>query len=584
MAEERNSLTSRAAFRWIWRGYMKAQAPLFAAALLAMAIEGGMLGLLSYMMKPMFDQVFISAQRAAIYSIAGIFFAIFCIRAISTVLQKWLLAKGLERISAELRQQIFTHVLSLDGDFHRKMPQGYLMQRIEGDVTQLKIVLAGVIRGYGRDVVALIALTAVAIQIDWRWALVASVGIPALIAPTAFVQKYVRREAQIARETAAKLSNHISESLTAIEEVKLNTIETYQTKRYLDLNTRAVHAETRSALGQSIIPGLIDIMAGIGFLAVLAYGAVEIIDGHKTVGDFMAFFTALGLAFDPLRRLGGLSGQWQIGITVIERMSEILSAKSIITAPAEPVKPQIGPQEIVFDQVNVAYGEKPVLRDISFRAAPGTVTAIVGPSGAGKTTLFKAIGRLIPLSSGQIRFNGHDIAAYSLTDLRAMLSMVGQEALLFDETLRDNLCFDQAIEAEQFEAVLKDAHIDRFASRLPNGLDTRLGVRGSALSGGQRQRVAIARALLRDTPILLMDEATSALDAQSEQIVQAALERLSKGRTTMVIAHRLSTVRNADHIVVLNEGHLVEEGNHDTLLEKGGLYAQLIQMQFDRSE
>jgi ABC-type multidrug transport system fused ATPase/permease subunit len=570
--------------RWIWQNYLRRSWGIFLVAVAFMAVEGSMLGLMSYMMKPMFDRVFVAGESDAVTVVGLIFLGIFIARAIASMTQKVLLARLSERACAMIRVDLLRHVLGLDGTFFQSFSPGYLMQRIEGDVAALKTTWIGIITGYGRDVIALLALGAVALSIDWQWTLIACIGIPVLVAPTAIVQKFIRKNARAAREMAGRLSNHLNEVLTGISDVKLNTIEEYQTDRYRALNAQNVHVETRSVTGQAAIPALIDIMSGIGFMGVLIYGGHAIIAGEKSIGDFMAFFTALGLAFEPLRRLGAISGQWQAAAAAIERIQEIFAHVSSITDPSDPKPAPTGVPHVNFSNVSLAYGTQDVLRNVSFRAPAGKVTAIVGPSGAGKTTLFNALSRLSDVSAGQITIDDTDIKDLKLGDLRGLLSVVGQDALLFDESLKDNITLGGDADPENLKAALKNAHVSEFTDRLPDGLATRLGPRGSALSGGQRQRVAIARALLRDTPILLLDEATSALDAQSEHVVQQALQDLSQGRTSLVIAHRLSTIQHADLIVVMDQGRVIETGTHAELLEKGGVYASLVKMQFQGTD
>ena len=307
----------------------------------------------------------------------------------------------------------------------------------------------------------------------------------------------------------------------------------------------------------------------------------EIVGGDKTVGDFMSFLTAMILTFQPVKRLGAMAGTIQTAAASLERVFDLLDTPPTIDDPAQPVARPTGPYDVHLKNVSFAYGDLPVLRDVSFTAAAGKTTALVGASGAGKTTIFKALTRLVDPDQGQITIGGVDGRQMGLADLRGLFSTVTQDALLFDETLHENIVLgEDSVAPDRLANVLDAARVSPFLDQLPMGLDSRVGPRGSALSGGQRQRVAIARALLRDTPVLLLDEATSALDTESEKLVQQALDRLAQGRTTLTIAHRLSTVRNADKIIVLDGGRVVEQGTHDTLLEAGGRYADLYNMQF----
>lgn len=565
---------------WLWRSYLRRHIWLLLVALAFMAVEGGMYGAISYMMKPMFDQIFIGGRSDLLTWVGLAILGIFCLRAVASAVQKVLITRLGEVTAAEIRQDLVTHLMTLEGQFHQTHSPGHLMQRIQGDVGSVNKVWSTLITGIGRDVIALVSLAAVAFGIDWRWTLVALVGVPVMVVPVVFLQRYVRRHARISRDIAAGLSVRLNEIFHGIVPIKLNRLERYQAKRYRKLTRKRIKLEIKTTMGQAMIPGLVDIMAGVGFFGVLLYGGREIIEGTKTVGDFMAFFTALGLTFEPLRRLGAISGVWQVAASAIERLRELLETQPALKSPASPKPVPQGAPEIVLDDVHLTYGEMPVLRGTSLVAEAGKTTALVGASGAGKSTVFNLITRLVDVESGRVTIGGTDVRDMDVTALRGLFSVVSQEALLFDETLRDNIVLDREdVSDAALKAALDAAHVSDFLPRLSNGIDSPAGPRGSNLSGGQRQRVAIARAVLRDTPILLLDEATSALDTSSEALVQEALDRLAEGRTTLVIAHRLSTVRNADKIVVMDHGRVVEQGNHDSLMAAQGTYAKLNQLQ-----
>ena len=574
------AVNPRGLLLWVWRGYLARHWRLLLVAMVFMSLEGGMFGALSYMMKPMFDRVFVGGDGDAIVWVGLLFLAIFVTRALASIIQKVLLTRISQLSVADIRQDLLAHLLVLDTAYHQTHSPGYLMQRVEGDVESIAKVWRTIITGAGRDVIALVSLFAVAISVDWRWTLVALLGAPLLVAPSMILQRYVRKKARRARDVAAKLSVRLNEAFHGITPVKLNSLEGYQSDRYRSLTEERVSVETSSALGQATIPGLIDIMAGLGFMGVLFYGGNEILSGEKTVGDFMAFFTAIGLAFEPLRRLGNVAGVWQVAAAGIERIRQILDTDPTLRSPARPHPAPEQLPEVKLEGVSLRYGDTNVLNKCSFIAEAGRTTALVGPSGAGKSTIFNVLTRLVDPSDGHVAIGGIPVSDMALEDLRGLFSVVSQEALLFDDTVLENILLGKTDVAEaDLRRALDAAHVTDFLPRLSDGLNTPVGPRGSALSGGQRQRVAIARALLRDRPILLLDEATSALDTKSEAKVQAALDALSKGRTTLVIAHRLSTVRSAHKIVVMDRGRVVEQGSHGDLLAQSGTYAALHQMQ-----
>lgn len=577
---ERPNLGVRVLFGWLWRGYLYRYWPLMMLAMVFMSLEGAMFGLLAYMMKPMFDQVLIGGNSGALAWVGLVVMASFLIRAMAGLVQKVILTRVSEKSAADIRQDLLEQAMRLDPLFHQDHGPAHMIQRVEGDVGAIGKVWTTLITGAGRDVVALVSLFGVAMAMDWAWTLTALIGGPLLILPAIVIQRLIRHQANLARDLSIALGTRINEIFHGIHAVKLNRLERYQAGRYLDLTKRRIRLAQQGAAARAMLPGMIDVMSGIGFVAVLWFGGSEIISGSKEVGDFMAFFTAIGLAFEPLRRLGALSGIWQGAAVSIERIKEMLEFVPEIRDPETPLPPPPGVPGIELRDVHLSYRDVSVLHGLNLSAPAGKTTALVGASGAGKTTVFNLLTRMADADSGEALIGDVPVTAMRLDDLRGMISVVSQDALLFDESLRDNIILDGQAEEAPLQEALKAAHVTDFLPRLNDGLDSRVGVRGSALSGGQRQRVAIARALLRNTPILLLDEATSALDAQSEAVVQKALERLSIGRTTLVIAHRLSTVRNADQIVVMDQGRVVDQGTHDELLSRPGPYLELHALQF----
>ena len=421
----------------------------------------------------------------------------------------------------------------------------------------------------------------VAILVDPMWTLVAVIGAPLLMVPSLIVQRYIRKKSFALRDIAGRRTTRLDEIFHGITPIKLNTMEAYQKSRFRSVTAEHITASIKTQAGNATIPGIVDLSVGLGFFSVMLYGWQQIIFGEKTIGEFMSFFAAMALAFQPIRRLANLAGMYQIMMASLTRIYGLLDTQPTITAAVKaPATPAA--LDVQFDDVNLSYADTPVLRGLNFTAPAGKTTALVGLSGAGKSTVFNALTRLADPQSGMVRLGGEDIRNWPLEDLRSLISVVSQETLLFDESLRENILVGRTdVTEDQIAAAIEAAHVSDFLADLPNGLDSPAGPRGSNLSGGQRQRVAIARAILRDTPILLLDEATSALDTKSEALVQAALERLSANRTTIVIAHRLSTIRAADQILVLSEGRVAERGTHDELLGKGGLYTQLSALQFD---
>lgn len=568
-------------FGRFWSGYLRPHLPLMVVAFLVMMIEGSTLGLLSYMIEPLFDQVFAPGGSGALPLVGAAILGLFLLRAVTSVVGRWLLARVNQASTGAMQADLVGHLLTLDAGFFQQNAPGILIERVQGDTAAAQGAAVLVIGGIGRDFVSLIGLLTVALWIDPLWTAAALIGAPLLLLPALVMRRYLRRKAMHTREQAGLRATRLDEIFHGIQAVKLNRMEAYQASRFQRIIGSIIRAEVKTATGRALMPALVDVITGVGFFAVLMLGGSEVANGTRTTGEFMSFFTAMALTFQPIRRLADLAGQWQVTEASLERIFTLFDSRPSGSRPATSrSQPAPGAPEIRFEGVRFAYPDRPVLGGLSFTAEAGRVTAFVGSSGAGKSTVFQLISALVEPQAGRILIGGVDVQELSLSDQRALLASVSQDAALFDETLRENLVLGRdGISKDQLAAALADAEVTGFTASLPLGLETAAGPRGSALSGGQRQRIAIARALLADAPILLLDEATSALDTRTEAAVSAALARAQSGRTTLVIAHRLSTVKGADKIIVLDQGRLIEEGTHDSLMAKAGLYAQLQQAQ-----
>lgn len=580
VADSRSNRGTRSLMAQLWRDYVSKHSGLLLIALILMIIEGSALGAVAYVIKPMFDQILVAGNVGMLSLVAIGMFVLFTSRALGGFGQRVITVTVGLRVVTGLQKDLLAHLMTLDTAFFHRHSPGSLIERVRGDAQTLQGLASNALMTLGRDSFTLIALLAVAIYNDWLWTVIAFVGIPSLVLPIVYLQRRILNTTRRARETSALMSTRLDEIFHGINAIKLNNLDMHEKHRFSREVDRFLHAQTHSEIGKAGMPALIDIIAGLGFMAVIYFGGQEIISGDKTIGEFMSFFTAMGLMFDPLRRLSNVGGVIQAAMASVERLYGLFEVQpTIVDRPRlSGDVAQAARGDVVFNKVRFSYGDNPVLNGLTFTAPAGKITALVGPSGAGKTTVFNLLTRLVVPQSGEVRLGEHSVEAFDMRELRNQFAVVSQESALFDESIRQNIALGRLdAEASELENAAEQALVTRFTEATPDGLETLAGPRGTNLSGGQRQRVIIARAILRDAPILLLDEATSALDTHTEQEIQATLDRITHNKTTLVIAHRLSTVMNADVIHVMDRGQVVESGTHEELLAKQGAYFALYQ-------
>ena len=527
-------------------------------------------------------QVVAGGDPAGLDRLVVILLLLFCIQAVGSFLQTYLLGVVGERVVARLRGDLFGRLVTLSLDFHASRRVGELVSRLSSDVTLVRAMLTQTVTSLLSAVIGLVGSVIILFTLSPTLLFIVLLLAPALIVMAIVFGRPLQRVSTQVQDTIARSTTTAEEALSGIRVVKSYVREDWELERYdADLRT-VVTTGSRLALWRATFGALMGFLGFSALAGLLWYTGHQVIDGELGIGTLTGFLLYGVAIAASLGTIAGLYGQFREGTGAITRVFEIIDTRpTVVDAPdAGPIPGVAG--RIELEGVSFAYQpDRLVLREVSLVIPAGETLALVGPSGSGKTTMTGLIPRLWDVTAGVIRVDGFDIRDVTVASLRGQIGLVAQEATLFGGTVRENILYGRldATEAEMVAAA-RAANAHDFISALPDGYDTLVGDRGSRLSGGQRQRVAIARAILKDPPILLLDEATSSLDNESERLVQDALDRLKVGRTTIIVAHRLSTIRAADRIAVLDDGWLVELGTQDELLERDGLYARLHRMQF----
>ncbi len=552
-------------------------------ALLCMAIVAGATAASAWLLDPVINKVFFEKNRQLLWPVGLAVLGTFAVKSLASYAQATLMADAGQRIIADMQNRLFRHLMRMDLAFFHANSTGHLISRLTNDVQQMRAAVSNSLTGLGKDALSVVFLVGVMFYQDWMLAAASFVLFPLAILPVVRLGRRMRKVTGNTQAQMGQLTTVLEQSFQGVRVVKTYNMEGYEAQKVSTIVAGLLRLVCKAARTRAMSAPTMETLAGVAITIVIIYGGHRVIAGDTTAGAFFSFLAALLMASQPLKSLATMNASLQEGLAAAQRLFTALDVTPTIEDRPGAVELAVSGGGIRFEGVRFSYGsEKMALTGVDLVVPGGQTVALVGPSGAGKSTILNLVPRFYDVSAGRILIDGADVRDVRLTSLRGQIALVSQEITLFDDTVRANIAYGRfgATEAEIEEAARNAAAHD-FITALPEGYDTIVGEHGIKLSGGQRQRLSIARAMLKNAPILLLDEATSALDTESERLVQAALERLMRGRTTVVVAHRLSTIVNAHLICVVDGGRVVEAGPHAELLAQQGLYARLYALQFN---
>jgi subfamily B ATP-binding cassette protein MsbA len=552
------------------------------AAFAAMLVYGGASAVLIYWLKHIIDDALVKQNRVG--QVTAAIVIVYLCKGLGAYFSSYLMTDVGQLVVRDVRNALFGHMLGQSASFFARRSSGQMMSRVTSDVTQIQQAVSETIGDLLREGLALVGYLFLLFYMDARLALVCLTSAPIVVYPLVRLGQRVRRTTRRSQEHLETISHLAAEAFTGHRIVKAFGTESHEAARFADASNRLYRTNMKVTSAISALPPIMEFLGGLAVAGVVWYGSRQIAAGNLTTGEFTSFVAALFMSYGPAKKLSRVNANLQQAISAAGRIFEVLDTHTEVQdrPGAQPLAPLR--ERVSFRDVGFHYDDRDrrhILRQVSFDVSVGQMVAIVGLSGAGKTTMINLIPRFYDVTSGAILLDGVDIRDVTVKSLRAQIGMVTQETVLFDDTIANNIAYGTPnASRESIERAALLAHAHEFISTLPDGYQTFIGEKGQRLSGGQRQRLAIARALLKDPPILILDEATSSLDAESEQLVQDALLHLMQDRTSFVIAHRLSTVRRADAIIVLERGVVREIGRHEELLARpGGVYARLYALQ-----
>jgi subfamily B ATP-binding cassette protein MsbA len=540
----------------------------------------------AWVIRPLFDDIFVNKKVWMLNILPLAVIAIYFLRSIAYYGENYFMEYVGQNIIRKLRNRLYHRLTALPLAFFHGEKTGALMSRFTYDVNIVKAMVSTSVAALIRDSLRIILLTGYIFYSDWRLAGFIFVVLPIAMMPLIRLGRRVRRASTGIQETMGDLSAFIHETFLGAKVVKAFGMEEHEKNRF-DIKTRSLFKlEIKAAIAKALSSPVMEFLGGIAAAVVVWYGGSRVIQGLSTPGTFISFLAAVVLVYDPAKKMTKVNNTIQEGMAAFNRIFDIIETRSTIQDPPDPIQIRTQPHQVALENVKFKYDRELVLDDINLSVSPGQTLALVGMSGGGKTSLVNLIPRFYDVTGGRILIDGIDIREASVASLRSQIAIVTQDPILFNDTIRNNIRYGKSdATEEEIIAAARSAYAYDFIMSFPKGFDTHIGELGGRLSGGERQRLCIARALIKNAPILILDEATSSLDSEAEAVVQKALENLMRGRTAFVIAHRLSTVRNADRLAVLVRGRIVETGTHESLMENRGEYYKLYQMQFrDQAE
>lgn len=549
-------------------------------AMIFMSLVAASNGLTAFLVKPVLDKIFFEKNDTMLFLIPFGIIVLYLLKGIFDYLQSYLMGFVGQKVITDIRNLVFKRLQAQPLAFFDKTPTGLIISRITNDISLVQGAVSDAFTAILKDAFTIVGLIFVVFYRDWRLAVIAFIVLPFATYPIVAFGRRLRKISVQNQKAVAKLTSFLHETITGQRIVKAFSMERYEDRKFNEENENLFRIVLKRYKVKALSSPIMEVLGGIAVAIIIWYGGSAVIAGTSTPGNFFSFTAALLMLYEPIKRLNKENHNIQQGLAAAQRVFEIVDREPEVMDKPDAVELTDIGGVIEFDNVSFKYEDKIVLKNVSLRINKNEAVAIVGESGVGKTTLVNLILRFYDVTEGAIRLDGIDIRDATTDSLRRNIAIVTQDVILFNDTITGNITHGHEEDIARLETVLHSANAAGFVSKLPRKLETVVGEKGIRLSGGQKQRIAIARALYKNAPILILDEATSALDSASETEVQKALENLMKGRTTIIIAHRLSSIINADRIVVLEAGTIVQEGNHRELIEAEGPYKRLYELQF----